>query len=472
MDNLDARVEEAAHLVQAERYKDAAKLLEEVRAANPDHYSALLLLGQIYGYFLNKLDKARVLLTRVIKLYPQDGKAYLALGYCEANAGNHKRAVKRFEQALDRDTEVLEGHYNAGKAYQLLAEQAHREGRKSKYEQLLQKAMEHYSKAIELSPGFVPAMTNLAGCYLSLDQYDEALRRYDEALRIMPGDLTAQAGKLLTYARMGDYSKARAIAADMRRSGSIPKAIQKRIRKCEGSAKDRLAAVKKGDDETEIGRLDASIRECAGSIMELTKAIRDKERAFDLAPALTDSGTSPKTTLPEKNRQFTTDEPEIRLNEAEEKEFQRWAFKSRLPIVITGQVEGLSQNVVIVAGRRILLKNLEFRLFLRLVQELTKGNSGWVSKPELKERRFVGPDDNGYGRGVYELRNAFQPALEGYHLSKKDFIQPKLNHVRLSTHLKYISNPETEGKTRHAFAKKLSELIRSLPKHKSSLDVS
>jgi hypothetical protein len=161
----------------------------------------------------------------------------------------------------------------------------------------------------------------------------------------------------------------------------------------------------------------------------------------------------------------------VKLSPEEEKEFARWGFKSRLPVVITGHVEGLSRNVVIVAGKRVLLTNLKFRLFLRLVQELTKGNSGWVSKRELKERHFVG-EENDYNRKVHELRNAFEPALEGYHLSKKDFIQAKLNHVRLSTHLKYISNPETEGKTRQAFAKKLSELIRSLPKQKSSLDAS
>jgi len=71
---------------------------------------------------------------------------------------------------------------------------------------------------------------------------------------------------------------------------------------------------------------------------------------------------------------------------AQEKEFARHQFKSRLPIEITGEVERRADNIIRVAGAKVPLEDAEFRFFLRLVVELFKGGEGIIYKGDPKAR--------------------------------------------------------------------------------------
>ena len=238
MDNLNARIQEALELIDKEQYQDAAKVLEEVRAANADHHDALFLLGCIYAEHLHKVDRARELLERRIKLYPQEGDAYYVLAELELKAGNNKRALELYEQAIGLGTEVAEGHYNAGVSCRRLTVQAYEEGRESEFGDFMDRAFEHWSEAVRLAPMLVPARVNLGCCYLNLGQYDEALTHFNEALRLAPEDLDAWKNKLLVYAKKSDFPKIVTTMNEMRERGPIPGANEEFFRRLERYARN------------------------------------------------------------------------------------------------------------------------------------------------------------------------------------------------------------------------------------------
>jgi len=157
-----------------------------------------------------------------------------------------------------------------------------------------------------------------------------------------------------------------------------------------------------------------------------------------LIPANSQTGTATNGRSAAHESDFHADQTKthlsVQLTESEEREHKRSCFKCRLPIVITGEVEGQSRNVIIVAGKRVLLPPKQFEFFLRLVSELKKGGDGYVSKEEC----LVGRNLNDYSRAVYDLRNAFQHALESQPLRRDEFIETKKFHVRLSTHPRYV----------------------------------
>lgn len=133
---------------------------------------------------------------------------------------------------------------------------------------------------------------------------------------------------------------------------------------------------------------------------------------------------------------------EITLTPEEEKEFERYDFKSRLPIEITGDIDKRATNILRVGGAKVTLGDAPFALFLRLVVELFKGGDGSVYKgdPEkcggMVDEEILKPDY--IDHTINKLREKLAPALQG--LPATDFIQAhRQKHIRLSTHPRYIS---------------------------------
>ena len=131
----------------------------------------------------------------------------------------------------------------------------------------------------------------------------------------------------------------------------------------------------------------------------------------------------------------------ITLTLAQEKEFARQQFKSRLPIEITGEVEKRADNIIRVAGAKVPLEDAEFRLFLRLVVELFKGGDGSIYKGDPKARGGLVDEDilkaDSIDQTINRLRGRFTPALKD--LPPTDFIEAyRQKHIRLSTHPCFI----------------------------------
>ena len=132
----------------------------------------------------------------------------------------------------------------------------------------------------------------------------------------------------------------------------------------------------------------------------------------------------------------------VTLTSAQEKEFTRHGFKSRLPIEITGEVEKRANNIVIIAGAKVPIEDAEFRVFLRLTVELFKGEDGSIYKGDPMARGGLVDEDilkpDSIDQTINRLRGRFTPALKD--LPPTDFIEAyRQKHIRLSTHPAYIS---------------------------------
>lgn len=132
----------------------------------------------------------------------------------------------------------------------------------------------------------------------------------------------------------------------------------------------------------------------------------------------------------------------ITLSPEENDEHNRFQFKARLPIEITGDVEKRERNIVYVGPSKVALETSLFIFFLRLVVELFKGGDGSVNKGDPKD--CGGLVDEGILRPDYidhtinKLRDRFAPALQG--LLPTDFIEGYLKkEIRLSTHPRYVT---------------------------------
>ena len=76
-------------------------------------------------------------------------------------------------------------------------------------------------------------------------------------------------------------------------------------------------------------------------------------------------------------------EPTVVLNAKQEEEFQRWGYKCRLPIIITGEPAKRKMNKLTINGFDAFVGDISLMILLRLVIQLNKTGVGTVSKASL-----------------------------------------------------------------------------------------
>lgn len=112
-------------------------------------------------------------LTEAIKLKPTP-YAYTMRGYTHLLNGSSTRASADFEAALKMDSNYIHAHNGAGHAYK----------RRRQYD----KAIEAYSRAIQLKPGTVNYLYNRGDAHYQSRKYDLAIADFTAALAIDPTD--------------------------------------------------------------------------------------------------------------------------------------------------------------------------------------------------------------------------------------------------------------------------------------------
>ena len=121
----------------------------------------------------------------------------------------------------------------------------------------------------------------------------------------------------------------------------------------------------------------------------------------------------------------------IVLTPDQKADYDRYEYKCRLPIRITGKITKAGNNEVLVGDTSVEMGDVPFLLFLRLVVELRRNKSGMMSKADLRSERYFGEGTD--DQSINRLRNCFVRALGG--LDTKDLIErqrPKT--LRLSVH--------------------------------------
>ncbi|MEM7352242.1 MAG: tetratricopeptide repeat protein, partial [Acidobacteriota bacterium] len=164
-DNIAARRLLAQALVDDERYEEAVQELEEAHVAAPDNTEITYTLAT--GYLrLGKVDQAAELYDQVARERPIP-QTHLLIGRSYGSFRHFDRAVAAFEAALAMDPSVRRGHYYLG-TVKLLAV-----GRDA-----LEPAIEHFEQSKRLTPE--DPMVNL---YLGTALL--ATRRFEEAIPLL-----------------------------------------------------------------------------------------------------------------------------------------------------------------------------------------------------------------------------------------------------------------------------------------------
>ncbi len=92
-----------------------------------------------------------------------------------------ERAIDDYSQALDLDPGYVLAWYNRGIAYWLAG----------RYD----RAIGDYTEALRLDPGYVNAWNERGVSYLDKEQYDRAIHDFDQALRLDPGHTKARSNR-------------------------------------------------------------------------------------------------------------------------------------------------------------------------------------------------------------------------------------------------------------------------------------
>jgi serine/threonine-protein kinase len=166
-----------------ENLPQAARLLDEAVARDPQFLLAWCLLSRVHGalYWTGhdrtpaRLDLANVAVQTALRLQPEAGEAHRALatyyyyGFRDYVRAHSELAIAR--STLPNDAEVFlyiglidrrEGHWD--------------------------EATRNMERALELDPRNLFTLQQLAVTYVTQHRYTDAARIYDSALRILPGD--------------------------------------------------------------------------------------------------------------------------------------------------------------------------------------------------------------------------------------------------------------------------------------------
>ena len=161
-------LEDARHLLDAEKYDEALEQLQALVAVAPEYELAELSLGDSYLQ-QQKLDEAWDVYHRVVERNPESALAILHLGDVREAQGRFAEALEFYREALKREPDFAKLHYNIGRALVVL--------------QRDDEAQEYFETAIELDPGYVFAHIELGSILSRRGLFESALAEYELALQ-------------------------------------------------------------------------------------------------------------------------------------------------------------------------------------------------------------------------------------------------------------------------------------------------
>jgi len=202
---LQAKLESGQVLQSQGRVAEAAKIYEEILAADGAHFDALHGLGvialQAGSEFaaidllsraiavmpeapqphsnlgatyqrLNRLDDALACYDRAIALQPDYARAWFNRGQALQSLGRLDEALASFSRATEHNPDYVQAHFHRGNAFLDLERPA--------------EALEAYDRTLALQPGNMLAHYNRGNALYSLKRYDESLAAYESALKLKP----------------------------------------------------------------------------------------------------------------------------------------------------------------------------------------------------------------------------------------------------------------------------------------------
>ena len=186
----------------------------------------------------------------------------------------YDRAVGHYTEAIDLNSDFAEAYNNRGTTYY----------RKGEFD----KAIQNYNKTIDLNPDYAEAYNNRGAAYADKGEFDRAIRDYTQAIDLNPDYANAYNNRGITYndkdefdKAIQDYNKAIDLNSDFadaynnlgvayHKKGNLDRAIQDYNIAIELNPKDPKAYCNRGNIYNAKGQID--------------KAIQDYNKAIDSNP--------------------------------------------------------------------------------------------------------------------------------------------------------------------------------------------
>jgi tetratricopeptide (TPR) repeat protein len=134
-------------------------------------------------------------LTFVLVFFSCNGADYYNLGIYQARQGNQEKAIEYFTKAIEVNPKDADAYYNRAYAQHLL-------GGKEK------QTISDYSKSLELNPNDNEAHMNRGLIYMKMGNQEKAISDYKESIRIKPDYAIVYANLGNTYKLNLDNEKA------------------------------------------------------------------------------------------------------------------------------------------------------------------------------------------------------------------------------------------------------------------------
>jgi len=170
---VSADRDRAIKLYKEGQIGEAIKILRKIVKAHSDDADAWYFLGLAY-YGDSAILFARDAFEHLLSLRPDSADANAKLAYALILGNEPEQATKRARYAIELGDQSVEPFY-------ALAEASFRTGD-------YPKAIEEEDKALEVQPGFAPALITKSLAYYSLKQYGEAAASLQKFLAANPGD--------------------------------------------------------------------------------------------------------------------------------------------------------------------------------------------------------------------------------------------------------------------------------------------
>jgi tetratricopeptide (TPR) repeat protein len=164
--------DDAVLLHQSGQLDAAETIYRKILAAEPEHASALNLLGVIV-HGKGQLQTAVELISKAIAINSSVASFHTNLGNVLLDFGRVEGATEHYRTALALQPEMVSAHNNLGYAL-LLQGSAH-------------ESLEHCDRSLALAPENPEVLTNKGSALLQLGHIDEAVELYEAALREKPG---------------------------------------------------------------------------------------------------------------------------------------------------------------------------------------------------------------------------------------------------------------------------------------------
>tara|TARA_B100001113_G_scaffold352542_1_gene354254 strand:- start:13338 stop:14111 length:774 start_codon:yes stop_codon:yes gene_type:complete len=170
--SIDQALREAIDLQSRNQFEEAKSIYKKIIKhddKNSDAYHLLSLIELVH----NKLDEAKLNVTKAIELQPEVSVYHSNYGNILYQSNNLEFAIQEHKRAIKLDKKNFQSFYSLGVIYSHL----------KNYE----KSVEYYKKALELDGDSLAAHNNLANVYNKINP-NEAEKHYLKLIDLKPND--------------------------------------------------------------------------------------------------------------------------------------------------------------------------------------------------------------------------------------------------------------------------------------------